>query len=126
MIVAIAQMNTHAGDFGMTVDRMATLSKRAADQEAKLIVFPAPCLTGQAVQDFPSREGFQADLLQALDRLSRELSCPAIVPILAEQDGESYREVMLLKDGEVSALRMGAYEAEAQGNRATQEDSLFT
>lgn len=125
MIVAIAQMNTHAGDFGTIVDRMATLAKRAADQEAKLIVFPAPCLTGQAAQDFPSREGFQADLLQAFDRLSRELVCPAIVPILADHEGEPYREVVLLKNGEVFALRMGAYEAETQGNSVPQDDSLF-
>ena len=114
MIVAIAQMNTHAGDFGATVSRMKTLAENAADQGADLIVFPTPCLTGQEAQDFPNWEGFQLDLLQALDQLSRGLACPALVPFYAEQDGDPYREVVLLKDGSAIPLHMGAYEAEEQ------------
>lgn len=114
VILSIAQINTHAGDFDATSKRIVALSQTANEQEARLMVFPMPVLTGQLPPDYPSREGFKIDIDHCLEYLSSNVACPCLVPVISEMDGEPYHEVMLVGDGACSPLRMSAYKRSAQ------------
>lgn len=109
MNIAIAQINTRMGDFAQTCARMSALSHAAEDQGADMIVFPTTVLTGQYPVEYPDREGFQFDLLRALDRLAMNLALPALVPVLTEMDHEPYHEVMLISSGSVMPLRAQSF-----------------
>ena len=46
MRIAVAQMNTQAGDFEFTAQTMLEYAQRAQQQGAELVIYPAPTLTG--------------------------------------------------------------------------------
>ena len=109
MRLAIAQMKTLAGDFAATADRMVEYSRRAADQGVDLLVFPMNVLSGAAEVPYVDREGFLLDLAEALMGLTERLACPCLVPATADVDGNPVPEAMLVTDGDVRPLRLGAY-----------------
>lgn len=117
MKMAIAQLNTQAGDFAATARRMADLSLRAADQDVELLVFPVATLTGQdTAMPFANRNAHQSDLLHVLEHLSSEVSCPCLVPVMGQLEDDSLFEAMLLRDGNVTPLRMRSYIRAMSGN----------
>ncbi len=109
MRLAIAQMKTLAGDFASTADRMVEYSRRAADQGVDLLVFPMNVLSGAAGVPYVDREGFLLDLAETLMGLTERLACPCLVPATADVDGNPVPEAMLVADGDVRPLRLGAY-----------------
>ena len=109
MKIAIAQINTCAGDFVETPSRMESFCKLAVEQGAQIVVFPMAVLSGPLPVDYSNREGFQTDLLNTLRRLATSFDYPCLVPVVSEMDNEPYHEVMMLKDGQVTPLRMQAY-----------------
>ena len=115
MKIAIAQINTPAGDFDNTSDRMVSFSKLAVEQGAQLVVFPMAALSGSLPVDYVAREGFHIDLLATLRHLATSLACPCLVPVVSEMEGEPYHEVMLLEDGQITPLRLQAYAQERSG-----------
>lgn len=115
MKIAIAQINTPVGDLEGTCERMLSFAGSAVEQGAELVVFPMAALMGPLPVDYPNREGLQLDLASALERLARSLPCPCLVPVVGQMDGEAYHEVMLVRDGKATPLRMGAYAQYGEG-----------
>ncbi len=106
MRIAIGQIRTRAGAFDQITRRAVELSQNAARQNADLLVLPFATMTGVAPLEYTSQEGFLIDLTDALNTMASELSCPAVVPVSCEVDGIPYLDVMLLKEGKVTPLRL--------------------
>ena len=121
MRIAIAQVATRAGDFEATADRMVEMSRRAADAEADLLVFPAAALCGVTPVPRSDHEGFLLDLMECLLRLIDELACPCLVPVLIDADETALPEALLVDGGEVRPVRLAArLEAMASGDEDAQ------
>lgn len=110
MKIAVAQMNTRAGDFAATLARMEAFAQSAVDQGAELVVFPMAVLTGPIPLDFVYRQGHHADLKRALQQLAETLPCPCLVPVVWQSIGDPYHEVMLIEDGKVEPLHGDTYD----------------
>ena len=108
MKIAVAQMRTTAGELERTAERMVELAKKAADEGAQLVVFPAAALMGVWPVDPPSQEGLLLDLAEVLVKISEEVPCPCIVPVLSDADGAPAPEAMLVHDGELTPLKLSA------------------
>ena len=106
MRIAIAQIRTRAGAFEQIARRVVELSQSAARQKADLLVLPFATLTGVASPDYACQEGFLIDLVDTLETMASELSCPAVVPISIEVEGFPYVDLMLLRDKKVTPLRL--------------------
>lgn len=113
--IGVAQMNTCAGDFARTADRMVEYSRQAADQGVDLLTFPMATLTGPVPVAAPDQEGFLLDLAATLDDLASRLKCTCLVPVVAELDYDTVCETMLIRDGQVLPLRLSAYFANQVG-----------
>lgn len=108
MKIAVAQMRTTAGELERTAERMVEVARKAADEGAQLVVFPAAALMGVWPVDPPSQEGLLLDLAEALVKISEEVPCPCIVPVLSDADGAPAPEAMLVHDGELTPLKLSA------------------
>ncbi len=108
MKIAVAQMRTTAGELERTADRMVELAKKAAGEGARLVVFPAAALLGVWPVDPSSQEGLLLDLAEALVKISEEVPCPCIVPVLSDADGAPAPEAILVHDGELTPLKLSA------------------
>lgn len=125
MRIAIAQMETRAGDLPGTARRMAELSERAAGQGVDLLVFPAQTLCGTSPVAYPDREGFFIDLAESLVGLIDELACPCLVPVLTDLDGTPIQEAMLVANGDLLPVRLSTYlTAMAQADGELEERPL--
>ena len=109
MRIAIAQMSTRAGDFDAMVPRMLEYARRAAEQGADLLVFPAMALSGAEPVPYQDREGFLLDLAAALLRLSEDLPLTCLVPVLSDFDGMPLAEALLVSSEEVRPVRLSSY-----------------
>lgn len=109
MRIGIAQIDTRAGDFDATAGRMVGLSARAAREGADLLVFPMAALTGPTPVRESEEDDFLVDAMEALVRMSEEVACPCIVPVVGSVDGEPTPEAVLLGDGRLVPLKMRAY-----------------
>lgn len=108
MKIAIAQMESRAGDFGKTARRMVERSRSAADQGADLLVFPAATLCGVTPVPRADREGFLLDLAGCVMELAEELACPCLVPVLTESDGAVLPDALLIDRGEIRPVGLAA------------------
>lgn len=106
MRLAIAQMGTRAGDYEATAARMVDYSRRAADQDVDLLVFPAAALCGIGPVARPDREGFLLDMAACVAGLSEDLACPCVVPVSCEYGGVPSTEALLIANGSVTPLRL--------------------
>lgn len=111
MKIAIAQISSVAGDFEVTAKRMAESAKKAADEGARLVVFPYAVLTGPAPVEDSDVEAYVGDAAETLRRLADKLSCAAIVPVMAGTGTGLAAEAFLIDDGQIVPLRMGAMAA---------------
>ncbi|MBO7675683.1 MAG: hypothetical protein J6S63_11860 [Atopobiaceae bacterium] len=105
MRIAIAQLNTRAGDFVPTSERMEAYAQNACDAQADLVVFPLVILTGHTPVDYASHEGYRADILGTLDALSGRVACPCLVPVVTYGDDDPITEVMMVGKEGVIPLR---------------------
>lgn len=104
MRIAIAQIATQAGDFEATADRMISLSYNASAQGVDLLVFPLASLTGPYSASAADAEDYLVGLAEALVRLSDELACPAIVPLMGQLEGQGLPEAVFMNEGIVLPL----------------------
>lgn len=111
MKIGIAQMNTRAGDFSHTAERMVEYSRQAFKQGVDLLVFPMAVLTGPTPVSESDAEGFAMDLSSTLEALSVRLLCPCLVPVVTSVDEEAMCEVMLIQNDEAVPLRFSSYMA---------------
>ena len=108
MRIAIAQMETRAGDFAQTGRRMVEYARRAADAGADLLLFPMAALCGVTPVQRAEREGFLLDLMECLLLLVDELACPCLVPLLIDTDEAPLAEALLIDEGELRPVRLAA------------------
>ena len=128
MKISIAQINTKAGDFSRTVERIVGISNSVAREGCDLLVLPLAALTGPLPVQYGEREGYLLDLSDALADLSERVACPCLVPIVTDMDDDPLPEAMLLKDGDVLPLKLSSYLADMAGVNVDSEgdDSLST
>ena len=108
MRIAVAQMNTRAGDFEFTVQTMLEYAQRAQQQGAELVIYPAPTLTGLLSVPEADTDGLFADLSETINSLSEKLSIAVLIPVVTEFDGNAASEVFLLRNGAVTPLKLTA------------------
>ena len=108
MRIAVAQMNTQAGDFEFTAQTMLEYAQRAQQQGAELIIYPAPTLTGLLSVPDADIEGLFADLSEVISSLSEKLPIAALVPVVTEFDGNAASEALLVRNGAVTPLKLTA------------------
>ncbi len=108
MRIAVAQMNTQAGDFEFTAQTMLEYAQRAQQQGAELIIYPAPTLTGLLSVPEADIEGLFADLSEVISSLSEKLPIAALVPVVTEFDGNAASEALLVRNGAVTPLKLTA------------------
>ena len=70
--IALAQVNATVGDLAGNADQIVSWTRRAADQGARLVVFPEMMLTGYPVEDLALRSSFvQASVTTLHETASR-------------------------------------------------------
>ena len=72
--IALAQVNATVGDLAGNADKALEWTMRAAEQGARLVVFPEMMLTGYPVEDLALRRSFVDASVLALEELSTALT----------------------------------------------------
>lgn len=101
MRIAVAQMNTCAGDFDGAAEAMSAYGRRAKSLQADLIVYPAPVLIGADPMALIDNPSYMDEALATLDRLAKNLTVPAIVPFAMGTAGAIFPVYAYLSQGEV-------------------------
>ncbi len=125
MKVAIAQIDTRAGDFEATVAKMANCDAMAQAAGADLLVFPAPILMGCDPMALAENPAYISDLTASLANLSEILKTAAIVPFVSGLSAAPTPDAVLVKNGLVTPVSLGglvsslgSLSAKASGGRA--------
>ena len=71
--IALAQVNSTVGDLAGNRDRIISWTRRAAEQGARVIVFPEMMLTGYPVEDLALRASFVAASIATVRETARQL-----------------------------------------------------
>ena len=95
MRIAIVQMDTRAGDFDRTVERLLGCAVVAETMDVDLLLVGLPTLTGNLPPEIGSAGGYIFDLQHAMHRLDEELACPLLLPVSSNVD-DTYPELALL------------------------------
>ncbi len=78
MRIALAQVNATVGDLAGNADLIVAWTRRAADQGARLVVFPEMMLTGYPVEDLALRASFVAASTAALRATAERLAAEGL------------------------------------------------
>jgi len=78
MRIALAQVNATVGDLAGNSDLIIEWTRRAADQGARLVVFPEMMLTGYPVEDLALRASFVAASTAALQATAEQLAAEGL------------------------------------------------
>ena len=119
MRIAIAQMNTRAGDFDRTVGRLLECAEVAKNMGADLLMVGLPTLTGNLPPEVGSLGGYLLDLQYAMRRLDEELACPLLLPVSSDAD-DTYPELALL-GAQGRDMRVGTCVPEPEGEAGERE-----
>jgi NAD+ synthase (glutamine-hydrolysing) len=72
--IALAQVDTTVGDLAGNAETVLAWSRRAADAQADLVLFPELALTGYPPEDLVFRESFRSASVRTRDELARRLA----------------------------------------------------
>ncbi|MFC0861135.1 NAD+ synthase [Sphaerimonospora cavernae] len=92
--IALAQTNPVVGDFTGNADKLVEWTRRAADRDAHLVVFPELFLTGYPAEDLVLRSSFVEASRSALTAVAARLAAeglgglPVVVGYLDRTDGD--------------------------------------
>jgi NAD+ synthase (glutamine-hydrolysing) len=78
MRIALAQVDATVGDLAGNADLIVDWTRRAADQGARLVVFPEMMLTGYPVEDLALRTSFVEASISALDAAAERLAAEGL------------------------------------------------
>lgn len=118
MRIAVAQMNTRAGDFDATVKRLVAYGSRAKELGVDLLVCPVAALMGPDPVSLAQNDGYLADAAAALGRLARELEVPSLIPFSFDAGGALVGDVALVRNGEVIPLALASWLGSDAGSDA--------
>jgi NAD+ synthase (glutamine-hydrolysing) len=76
--IALAQVNATVGDLAGNSDQVLAMTRRAAGQGARIVVFPEMMLTGYPVEDLALRASFVEASVAALDALAGRLAAAGL------------------------------------------------
>lgn len=106
MRVAIAQMNTRAGDFEATYEAMLAYGRRAAALQADLLVYPSAALMGADPMALIDNPSYMGQAQATLERLAASLELDALVPFMMGTAGAIFPVYAYLSHGEVITAGM--------------------
>lgn len=106
MKIALAQINTTAGDFDAIYEKLLSYAQRAQAEAAQLIVFPSSTLMGADPMALIDNKAYVGEALLVLDKLAHVLEIPAIVPIKIGTAGMVVPSWAYIHDGKVSYAGM--------------------
>lgn len=110
MRVAVAQMDTRAGDFDATVEAMLAYGRRAAGLKADLLLYPSPAFMGADPEGLFDKEAYLSDASLALARLVRGLTVPSVIPFrYGDAFGGVGTDAILVRDGEAVPLALASW-----------------
>ena len=109
MKLGIAQLDTRAGDFSRTGERIVAYTEQAAAQGVDLLVFPVTTLMGALPVPFAEQNGLFIDLADLIVTLCDRVACPCILPLVTAFAGETLPEVFLIAQGDALPLRFSSY-----------------
>ena len=121
MIIALAQIDMRLGDLEGICSRIESQARLAHERGARMLLVPAPLMTGSLPSGLIEDGNFEHALISSLADLARrldELDMVSIIPALVAFEGVPLFEAYLLKGGRVIPLR-GAYarhEGDARDN----------
>jgi NAD+ synthase (glutamine-hydrolysing) len=72
--IGLAQVNATVGDLSGNCDKVLEWTMRAAEQGARIVVFPEMMLTGYPVEDLALRRSFVEASINSLHELARQLA----------------------------------------------------
>jgi NAD+ synthase (glutamine-hydrolysing) len=78
MRIALAQVNATVGDLDGNADLIVDWTRRAAEQGARLVVFPEMMLTGYPVEDLALRSSFVEASISALESTAERLAAEGL------------------------------------------------
>jgi NAD+ synthase (glutamine-hydrolysing) len=78
MRIALAQVDATVGDLDGNADLIVDWTRRAADQGARLVVFPEMMLTGYPVEDLALRTSFVEASISALETTAERLAAEGL------------------------------------------------
>ncbi|HXB50323.1 MAG TPA: nitrilase-related carbon-nitrogen hydrolase, partial [Streptosporangiaceae bacterium] len=76
--IGLAQVNATVGDLAGNSDKVIEWTMRAAEQGARIVVFPEMALTGYPVEDLALRKSFVDASIDALNRLAVDLAAEGL------------------------------------------------
>jgi NAD+ synthase (glutamine-hydrolysing) len=76
--IGLAQVNATVGDLAGNSDKMIEWTMRAAEQGARIVVFPEMMLTGYPVEDLALRKSFVDASIASLHRLAADLAAEGL------------------------------------------------
>ena len=76
--IGLAQINSTVGDLSSNSDKVIEWTMRAAEQGARIVVFPEMALTGYPVEDLALRKSFVDASIEALHRLAADLAAEGL------------------------------------------------
>ena len=76
--IGLAQINSTVGDLSSNSDKVIEWMMRAAEQGARIVVFPEMALTGYPVEDLALRKSFVDASIEALHRLAADLAAEGL------------------------------------------------
>lgn len=106
MRIAVAQIDTRAGDFEATLAKMGNCDLMARAYGVDLLVFPAPVLMGCDPMALAERPSYVADATLALGRLAETIRTTAIVPFVAGLAATPSPDAVLVRGGRVEPVSL--------------------
>jgi NAD+ synthase (glutamine-hydrolysing) len=76
--IALAQVNATVGELAGNADKVVEWTMRAAEQGARIVVFPEMMLTGYPVEDLALRRSFVDASIETLGQLSEDLAAEGL------------------------------------------------
>src|SRR5580704_4434816 len=76
--IGLAQVNATVGDLAGNSDKVIEWTMRAAEQGARIVVFPEMMLTGYPVEDLALRKSFVDASIASLRELARYLAAEGL------------------------------------------------
>ncbi|MBQ3793302.1 MAG: NAD(+) synthase [Lachnospiraceae bacterium] len=110
--VAAATPNIKVADVHYNAEQIIGQIKEAAEQGAKVIVFPELCITGYTCQDLFFQEMLQRGALDALQEIAEStegMDALVFVGLPVRRDGKLYNVAAVVQDGEVLAMVPKSY-----------------
>lgn len=109
MKIAIAQVDTQAGDFAGVAERIVAYSQQASAQGIDLLVFGSCALTGPEPVPFVEQQGLLMDLSETMVELAGRVACPTLVPVVTTVNEDALPEALLLSGSDALPLRFATY-----------------